>query len=281
MNLYKVAKQVSSILVIGVVVASCQKMDRPTLGNYPQDTNPPGGPLKFYAAFDGRSVDSIRAVFGTDNNVTYVDGVSGQAMSAGTDGYVVFPSTNDFSSATDFTVAFWMKKAGPNPKGAGTSFAFGLATQTDIWTHQDMFLEFEDAGNPSTADSAAAKFYLDDQWFEFVKTDKADKRLPHVLDGQWHHLAFTFSQADTTLTTYIDGQPYTNLPAGFGKFTNNGGQVNFSKSAGIVIGGPGHFAIGKTPDDWMGNFNGAIDQFRLYGTTLSATDVAALYSAKQ
>jgi hypothetical protein len=277
----RIAKQVLSVLAIGVVVASCQKMERPALGDYPVDTNPPGGPLKFYSAFDGRSVDSIRAVFGTDNNVTYVDGVSGQAMSAGKDGDVVFPSTNDFSAASDFTVAFWMKKAGPNPKGSGTSFVFGLATQTDIWTHQDMFLEFEDAGNPSTADSAAAKFYLNDQWFEFIKTDKVDKRLPHVLDGAWHQLAFTFSQADAVLTTYIDGQPYTNLPADFGKFTNNGGKVNFSKSSGVVVGGPGHYAIGKTPDDWMGNFNGQIDQFRMYGTTLSASEIAALFSGKQ
>lgn len=277
----KIAKQALAVLAVGLVLASCQKMEQPALGDYPQDTNPPGGPLKFYAAFEGRSVDSIRAVFGVDHNVTYVEGESGEAMKAGADGYVVFPSTNDFNSATNFTIAFWMKKDGPNPKGGGTSFAFGVGTQTDIWTRQDIFLEFEDAGNPSSADSAAAKFYLNDQWFEFVKTDDADKRLPHLLDGQWHHLAFTFDQANSMLTTYIDGQAYTNLPTNFGKFTNNDGKVNFSKVSGLVIGGPGHFAIGKTPDDWMGNFNGQIDQFRLYGTTLSAAEVAALFSNKQ
>jgi hypothetical protein len=45
------------------------------------------------------------------------------------------------------------------------------------------------------------------------------------------------------------------------------------------------YALGKTPDDigqtWMGNFNGAIDQFRLYGVALSAADVAALYTNKE
>jgi hypothetical protein len=202
-------------------------------------------------------------------------------MSAGADGYVVFPSTNDFNTATSFTVAFWMKKAGPNPKGKGTSFAFGVATQTDIWTKQDIFLEFEDAGNPSTADSAAAKFYINDQWFEFTRTDAIDKRLPHVLDGQWHHLAFTLDASHATFNTYIDGQPFTNLPADFGKFTKNDGKANLSKVNGLVVGGPGHFAIGKTPDDWMGNFNGQIDQFRMYGTALSAADITALFSNKQ
>ena len=42
-------------------------MDRPVLGNYVKDANPPGGPLKFYTAFDGVDVDSIRANFAIDN----------------------------------------------------------------------------------------------------------------------------------------------------------------------------------------------------------------------
>lgn len=272
------------LLILGsflLALAACQKMDRPALGDFARDTNPPGGPLKFYAAFDGRSLDSIRAVFGADNNVSFVDGVSGKAVNAPANGYVVFPSTNDFNKSTDFTLAFWVKKAGPNPAGGGTSFAFGLSTNTDIWTRQDMFLLFEDAGNPSTADLAAAKFYMNDQWFEFIRTNTEDRRLPKVLDGQWHHLAFVFDQNASTLTTYVDGAALTNLPPNFGKFNNNGGKVNFSRSAGVVVGGPGHYAVGKTPDGWMGNFNGQIDQFRMYGKALSAQEVQALFTGKQ
>lgn len=277
MNLnIKMATQALMALAIGVTVSSCQKMERPVLGDYPKDTNPPGGPLKFYAALNGTNVDSIKATFGSDNNITYVDGISSKAMSGGANGYITYPSANDFKTATNFTVAFWLKKAGPNPKGAGTSFAFGVATTTDIWTKQDMFLEFEDAGNPSSTDSAAAKFYLLDQWFEFT----GNKRLPKVLNGQWHHMAFSFNQTTSILTPYLDGAPVANLPAGFGKFNNNSGKVDLSKIAGLVIGGAGHYALGKTPDSWMGNFNGQIDQFRLYGTALSASEVNALFTGK-
>lgn len=273
----KIVKIAVFILAIGLGIAGCQKLARPALGNYPKDANPPGGPLKFYAAYDGSNVDSIRANFGTDNgNVTYVPGVSGKAMQGDATGYIVYPSANDFKKSTSFTLSFWVKKAGPNKAGGGTSFAFGLATTKDIWTRMDMFLEFEDAGNPSSPDSAACKFYLNDQWFEFTGV----KRLPKVLDGNWHHLVFSFDQSTSTLTTYLDGAAYTALPNGFGIFKNNGGQVNFSSSAGIVVGGPGHYAVGKTPDGWMGNFNGAIDQFRMYGTALSAAEVAALYASK-
>lgn len=268
-------------ITILIAVASCQKMDRPVMGDYPPDTNPPGGPLKFYAAMDGGSVDSIRANFGTNTNVSFVPGISADAAKSASDGYIVYPSANDFGKSTSFTISFWVQKDGPNAAGGGTTFTFGLATTIDIWTHMNIFLEFEDAGNPSTKDSAAAKFYLMDQWFEFTKTSSIDKRMPKVLDGQWHHLAFVYDATNSTLTPYIDGKVPTNLPDGFTKFNNNGGVVDLTSSAGLVVGGPGHYAVGKTPDSWMGNFNGAVDQFRLYGEALSAQDIADLYAGKE
>jgi hypothetical protein len=280
------AKNALLCLAISLIAVSCDKTDHPALGDYPKDANPPGGPLKFFAAYENTNVDSIRANFGVENKVTYIDGVSGKAVSGGADGYVVYPSANDFKDVKNFTVAFWVKKAGPNPAGAGTSFAFGLSTTTDIWTRMDMFLEFEDAGNPSTADSAAAKFYLKDQWFEFINNtgNGVYRRLPKVLDGQWHHLAFRFDQTTSTLTPFIDGKAYAPagaFPANFGKFTNNSGKLDFSPIAGVVVGGPGHFAVGKTPDDWMGNFKGAIDQFRLYGTALTDAEINDLFVSKK
>jgi concanavalin A-like lectin/glucanase superfamily protein len=279
---FLINKGTASLLLAAIIgLNSCQKMEQPPLGDYPEDANPPGGPLKFYAAFDGVNVDSIRANFGTPTNVTYVPGASDSAMQAGADGHMVYPSANDLGKFTSFTVAFWVKKDGPNPAGAGTAFAFGIATSKDIWTSQDMFLEFEDAGNPSSKDSAAAKFYVNDQWFEFTGV----KRIPKVLDGQWHHLAFVFDSASATLTPYVDGSTVANLPDGFGKFTNNNGVMDLSSIGGVVVGGPGMFALGKTPEDigqtWMGNFNGGIDQFRLYGEALSAADVKSLYDNKQ
>jgi len=78
----KIAQAGLLILGISLGITACQKMSRPALGNYPKDSNPPGGPLKFYASMNGGNVDSIRAVFGTDVGVTYVDGVSGKAMQA-------------------------------------------------------------------------------------------------------------------------------------------------------------------------------------------------------
>jgi hypothetical protein len=46
--------------------------------------------------------------------------------------------------------------------------------------------------------------------------------------------------------------------------------------------GAGPAAANTDTDDWLaGTFKGGIDQFRLYGTALSAADVAALYNGKK
>jgi Concanavalin A-like lectin/glucanases superfamily len=276
----------SGILALALVGASCQKKEQPALGNYPKDQNPPGGPLKFYAAFNGTNadkskaaVDSIRANFGNVTNGTFVAGINGNAYKGSPTSYIVYPSANDFSKATSFTVSFWMKKDGVQPAGAGTQWVFGLPTTTDIWHRHEMFFEFEDAGNPSTASAAAAKFLLQDQWFEFTGA----KRLPNVLNGQWHHMAFVYDQNTSKLSTYLDGvQQYPN-DATVTDVKNGSaprGPLSFKNVSGFVIGGPGHYAIGKTPDDWMHPFDGQIDQFRLYGKAMTAAEIQQLFVNK-
>ena len=86
-----ILKLLTFTCAVVLIASGCQKMNRPQLGTYPQDANPPGGPLKFYAAFDGttadplmNAVDSIRANFASDNPLASVDGVSGKAFQAGT-----------------------------------------------------------------------------------------------------------------------------------------------------------------------------------------------------
>ena len=112
----KIAKYSLFILAIGLIAAGCKKLDRPPLGDYPKDANPPGGPLKFYAAFDGtttnplmNAVDSIRANFPSSNPLVAVDGVEGKAIGGVDQKAILYPSANDFDKATSFTISFWEK----------------------------------------------------------------------------------------------------------------------------------------------------------------------------
>lgn len=274
---YKFFKSILFIVAVVFAVTSCQKLPRPDLADFPQDANPPGGPLKFYVAFDGTAVDSTRANFGLENAVEYGEGISGKSFKGSAQSFVQYGKANDFAEVNSFTIAFWIKKK-PQPAGAGTNFAFALNAQGYSWTNLQLFLEFEDAGNPSSEDLAAAKLYILDQWFEYT----GDKRMPNVLNGQWHHLAFTYDETSSKLVTYIDGAPFTALPQGFGDVKDNGaprGKLHFTNVTGFTIGGPGKVA--HDANSWMGNITGEMDQFRLYSSVLSAAEIADLFSGKK
>src|SRR6266487_1426634 len=90
------------VSLVILIAGSCKKLDRPPLGDYPKDTNPPGGPLKFYVAFNGttsnplmNAVDSIRANFPSSNPLASVDGVNGKAVQGKIDKAINYPSAND------------------------------------------------------------------------------------------------------------------------------------------------------------------------------------------
>jgi hypothetical protein len=274
--------QKNAMLVMALLIAftSCQKLTRPALGNYPKDTSPPGGPLKFYVAFDGtttnplmNAVDSIRANFAGSNTGTVADGISGKSYQGGPGAFAKYSKPNDFTQSSSFTISFWVKKL-PQPAGSGTQFAFSLNTKDFSWTNTKLFLEFEDAGNPSTTALAAAKFYVMDNWVEYTKHTASEDRMPNVLNGEWHHLAFTYDGTTSKLLAYIDGALFHTDTVG-GPL----GPVNFGDIDDFTIGGPNDYTNEK--NTWMGFWDGQIDQFRLYGTVLAPADIAALYANKQ
>lgn len=276
MNLYNLSKNLLFVITASAVISSCQKMDHPTLGDYPKDVNPPGGPLKFYAAMDGSAVDSIRANFGVANNVTFQPGVSGQAMQAdySKNGYVSFPSANDFANANSFSISIWLNATLAQKDHVNADGILAFANTSNFWGNVTMFADHE----TSTSDSMILKFHFNaagntDNWqIQYA----GDKRIPGMYDGQWHHLAFTYDSASAVFTSYKDGVQFdqqTMVPAI--KFENASQLIvgGFQEAAGIVD--------SYANNSWMSPFPGLIDQVRLYGVALSASDVAALYNNKQ
>jgi hypothetical protein len=83
-----------------------------------------------------------------------------------------------------------------------------------------------------------------------------------VTDGAWHHIALVYDVTTTTLTSYIDGI--------------------LDQTA---IGGPGahvpgtSFYLGGTADDATGSvgapFNGSVDEFRVWSTARTQTEILA------
>jgi hypothetical protein len=273
----KVSVYLMFLPVLFLSISSCQKMERPKLGDYPKDTNPPGGPLKFYTAFDGSDVDSIRGTFASSNPLSFVQGVNRQAVQGERGKAMRYPSANDFKASTSFTLSWWMKH---KPHKDGAEFLFSL-TDKDYWHNSAMFLLIEDE-NQSTSSEAAMKFVLQDQWFEFVG---GNRMRGNILNDQWHHLAIVYDQTTSKLTWYVDGNALTNLPANLTDVKKDGnprGPLTLSKAENLILAGWGkHVGLAGPADPWVQSYSGSLDQWRMYGKALTPTEVMALYNSKQ
>jgi hypothetical protein len=290
---------VAATLVLAIV--SCQKIERPeNASDFPVDTNPPGGPLKFYAAFDGTStdplrnaVDSIRANFPADNPFTSVSGISGKAMQGAPKKFIKYPSFNDWTSSSSFSVSVWFKKNGQtlnNVGGNGPEHIFSLRAKkkddnTDYhWSNSVMlfFLEGNNAGcavktmcvspsNPSNPNSNAK-----DNWF----TWEGGQTIPGILDNNWHHLVITYDEGTSTMKLFVDGVQNSNVRTWTGQ-----GPIRLSAS---MIGehrvgrGPRNDDEGDGESGWLqSSFKGSIDQLRFYSKELTAAEVTALFTGKK
>ncbi len=279
------------IIVAAIVFgAGCQKMERPALGDYPEDyTTTPTTPLRFYVPFDSaeaehrqinkRFRDSISNYpsFFPNSNVKVVDGANRTAASGGA---IVYNNANDFGASKSFTIAFWEKNTVPQNE---PQWLFTLPSK-DGWTNSEItaYVEHQNAG--STTSDAVVKLVWGvdaDQWFEFVGPNKMPGNL---LNNSWHHMAFVYDETTSKLTYYVDGHPLTGLPANLTDVMKNGnprGPAQFVRPNGFVIGGwSKHGGFGGAQDGWVQPWKGGLDQFRLYNKVLTDTEILALYTSR-
>lgn len=286
-----------SASLMAIAMTGCQKMKEPKLGDYPVDSNPPDGPLKFYAAFDGsttnplmNAVDSIRALFPSDNPFTTSDGINGKGLTGVNETFVKYPSFNTWAGSSSVSISVWFKKDGQtkdNVGGNGTEYIFSLRAKKKSdnsdyhWSNAVAFLFLE--GNntacavksmfvsPSSAsdpNSAPA-----DSWF----TWEGGESIAGLCDNQWHHMVLVYDETNSTAKLYIDGVQNPNVKT----WTGHGAlrlSTTYIEEYRVGAGPSNSFSS----NDWLaGSMKGNIDQFRLYGVALSATEIQSLYNAKQ
>lgn len=279
----KAAYAILSLILI-IAVFSCQKMDRPALPEYPADTNPPGGPLKFYSAFDGttsdarmNAVDSIKATFPADNPLSSTEGISGKALNGENKKFVKFPKPNDWAAlAKSFTISFWYKKDGQTKNNIGTNgpeYPFSFKSSNGHWSGGNVFLLFEGSNTACAVKMVVVDKNMADNWFAWENANV----IAGLLDNQWHHMAFVYDAATSGMTLYVDGVANPNVL----KWGTHGDiNIDDSKISEFRIGaGPQNNFDG---DDWLSSsWKGQLDQFRFYTNPLSAAEVKSLFDSKQ
>lgn len=281
-----------SAVAAAAVMMGCQKMDKPGLGDYPTDSNPPDGPLKFYAAFDGttanplmNAVDSIRALFPSDNPFTTTDGISGKALAGVNKTFVKYPSFNGWTSSSSMSISVWFKKNGQTQNNNGTNgpeYIMSLkAADSYHWSNAVgfVFLEgnntacaiktmFVSPSNPADPNSSAS-----DNWF----TWEGGQSIAGLCNDAWHHMVLVYDETSSSMKLYIDGVQNPNVKTWGG---HGALRLSTTKITEYRIGaGP---SVSYNSDDWLAaSMKGSIDQLRLYGKALSASEVQALYTNRQ
>jgi len=272
-------------LLAMLAVTGCQQMDHPALGDYPEDENPAGGPLKFYVNFDResdnplmRAVDETRAKFPTENNFTSGEGISGSGVWGVTDKMISYPKPNDWGATADsFTVSFWEKHNGQTKNGAnpGAEHVFSIPSSNGHWSGATMFLLFDAA--PTTT-AAAVKFVMvDKNMADTWMTWEGGNSIEGIIDNQWHHFVFTYNATTSDFTMWIDG-----VNKGTKTWTGHGAlNLDDSKISGFRIGN-GPQSQNDGGDNWLySNWKGGLDQFRLYNTVLTEAEIQDLFTNKK
>lgn len=283
----------SAIFFASLIITSCQKLERPPLGELILDPGPPPLQLlgaKSYWPFDGTATDTGEYQLSTvTNNISFVPGVTyvlgvtgGSAAQIGAGGYVLIPNLNNSLTAPgSLSLAFWMNGA-TGPVQGGAQGVFAISNSTQFWGNLEIFLEnYVDAADPNAVFMKIHMFNANvsgggEQW---IQND--DVKLKNVL-GKWTHIALTYDAATSKLTLYKDGMPtaVNNLVLGGGTY----GDLKFDNASGMVL---GSFAFQTNPsltthgpEPWAKSFNGALDQFRIYTKALSSAEVKNLYDNK-
>lgn len=209
---------------------------------------------------DGDVTDSS----GNDNDgiiegdVTYEPGRLGQAIKLDGDDWAVIPNSDlfDFTNDGDFTCSAWIRTDAEK----GTIIA-KAPLDAEARGMKTFFIQ---NGSPS----------FDVGYVGFVNSTVT------VNDGQWHLVAVTIecstSRDNDTVTLYVDGSPAGN---------KDDWNINtFSEQDGFVLKIGNGTEVTLEGEDQEGDFaminwNGMIDDVRIYSYALSADELAAEYES--
>lgn len=259
------------------------------IGGYESSDDVAAANLVTKFSFEDNILDSKNGITGgVGTNVTYGNGVKGQAYQGSSNSFIAYSTVaNALVDIKSITVSMWINT---NPHTGGAQSLFMVPKTTDFWGN--IFSLIEGTG---PAETMLMKNHLQKDvtpsiaWSGQFIEHTGDNLLKNMF-GTWKHVVWTYSGASSTYSMYIDGQKldlptsiskrYASDPlaggVGYGELANS----NVSK---FIIGGfQQHLgAPWGAADGWMLNYTGLMDEFRIYNAALSDNEVVALYKLEK
>ncbi|HLX94062.1 MAG TPA: LamG-like jellyroll fold domain-containing protein [Puia sp.] len=254
-----------------------------------------------YWPLNGNVNDTVGNQTGTAVGATFIQGIRGQAYQGAAGAYATVPANSSFKNVQSYSVSLWYNlPMAVRPTSGGTAAGmFFLSGDTTGSSGNYMILEADIASaSQLAADSVPIHNGFDNlgttgPWANFTMSSY------DTATSNWVHVVMTYDGGSSTYTFYENGQPIAvqsaygtatsttlydgPLPVGSGTPpTALMGNLNFSTvpdpPTTVYIGAwpPGLYGVSATLGA-SGDFQGALDEIRVYNIAIKATDVVGLY----
>ena len=253
-------------------------------------------PIGGYNTSDEIAASNLVAKFSFENDVndakgnitagspvatSYVAGAKGQALQGSSAGYVIYSGVSSkVTGIQSTTISTWVK-TGVVANGAESWFQ--LLNDSNWIGNLFVLQESGTAGSDSlrlkfTFNKWDANTAWKEQWVDYAN----ENRLTGIVD-KWAHIAFSYDGASSTASVYVNGKKITMPDAVAKRWSNDPtqggvglGELQFANANRFIFGAYKQM-VDATPDGWMKNFTGNLDEFRIYNKALADADVQALY----
>lgn len=300
-------RQIATWVVAGAVMSAmftaCKKSDDtlPAIGGYNSSSEVASTNLVAFWPFDGNYTETKQNLTGTNNGASFTTGVNGQGQAyqgKGSSNIFLNNPGTAFAQLKSVSISAWIAEPTQPVNNTTTAYAAGQGAQGIFFVYDQTgaawnLLHFN--VEPDKADTLRVHAGFNNtgapEWQGIVPEART---AASVGTNQWIHYVMTYDGSSSTYVLYRNGiavpvnsawgksaqtQVWTN-----GNKTTPMGNLNFkSPPAGIVIGAfpqavtpTINSSIGG-PQPWSGNFQGAIDNLRIYNKALTQAEVGALY----
>jgi hypothetical protein len=285
----QIISMVALATVAGFTISSCKKDSKSdetvTTVTYNTSDEVASSNLVAKFSFENALTDAKGNITnGTSANTSFIAGAKGQAFQGSDSGYVLYTGVGSaISGLKSVTISAWVKTS---PHNDGAESWFQLLNDSNWIGNMFILQESGTAGN----DSTRIKFKVDswnasawkEQWIDLDKSRIA------IGNDTWHHVVCSYNATTSKAAVYVDGKNM-NIPATIADRTQDDptkggvalGELAFKNATRFVFGCYNQSLPGNSPDAWMKNFNGGLDEFRIYNKALADADVTALYDLEK
>lgn len=286
------------------IISSCSSSNNstpslPAIGGYNTANDVGNGSLIAYWPFDGNYNETKQNLTGTNNGASFTTGIVGQAYQGSGASNVLFSNPGTaFNTLNSYTLSVWIKESAQPINDTTKSYIPGQGAQGIFFVYDKvgaqwnlLHLDLE----PYNAKSDSLKVHAG---FNNTGAPNYKGIVPEGYFsgsiGKWTHLVMSYDGSASTYTLYKNGQPVNtttawgvNAPTPTQIYTDATkatpmGNITFKDAPGGIVIGAFPQAVTPSvgfgsPQVWSGNFQGAIDELRVYNRALPQTDVGALY----